>query len=73
VVLVSSLVAALALYLSGTPLLSLVSSQSESSSEGSITASQYQIHWSLLAVCAAGVAGLVVLAWPQRQPPKLQL
>lgn len=71
-VLVVSLVAALALYLSGTPLLSLISSQTESSPDGSITASEFQVHWPLLAVCAAGLVGLVVLAWPQRLPPRLQ-
>lgn len=71
-VVVISLLAVFALYLSGTPLLSLISSQTESSPGGAMTVSEFQVHWPLLAVCAAGVVGLVTTAWPQRRPPRLQ-
>jgi hypothetical protein len=70
VVVVISLLAVLALYLSGTALLSLTSS-TESSPSGSMTVAEFQVHWPLLALCAAGLAGLIGLAWPQRRPPRL--
>lgn len=72
VVAVISLLAVLALYLSGTPLLSLISSQTESSPSGSMTVSQFQVHWPLLVVCVVGAAGLITATWPQRRPPRLQ-
>jgi hypothetical protein len=72
VVVVISLLAVLALYLSGTPLLSLLSSQTESSPSGSFTVSVIQVHSPLLALCAAGLVGLITAVWPQRRPPKLQ-
>lgn len=67
-----SLLAALVLYLSGTPLLSLINSRTASSPDGSVTVAHFEIHWPLLAVGAAGIVGLLVAAWPQRQPPRLQ-
>ena len=72
-IVVISFLAALALYLSGTPLVSLISSQTDSSPDGSsMTDSQFRVHWPLVSVCAAGVVGLVTAAWPQRRPPRLQ-
>ncbi len=71
VMVVISLLAVLLLYLTGTPLASLTSSQTDSSSEGSLRAAQFQVHWPLLAACAVALLGLVILAWPQRRPPVL--
>jgi hypothetical protein len=72
-VVVTSLLALLALYLSGTPLLSLTSWQTDSSADGFLAVGHFQVHWPLLAVCAAGLLGLVAIAWPERRPPRLQL
>jgi hypothetical protein len=72
VILVSSVLAALALHISGTPLLSLQDSHTESFRDGSFTAEQYKMHWPLLAVCIAAFVGLIALVWPQRKPPRLQ-
>jgi hypothetical protein len=64
----ASVLVSLALYLAGTPLLSLVSSEKV---DGSMTVVVYQTHWPLLAVCAAGFLGVVVLVWPRPQPPRI--
>jgi hypothetical protein len=72
VVVVISLLAALAIYLSGTPLLSLISSQTESSPDGSITVSHFEMHWPILPVCLCAFLGLIAILWPQRRPPRLQ-
>ena len=71
-VVVTSLLAVPALYLSGTPLLSLSSWLTESTADGFIACGGYEVHWPLLAVCAAGILGLVAISWPQRRPPRLQ-
>ena len=70
--LVISLLAVLALYLSGTPLLSLVSSQTESSPGESFMVSHFEMHWPFLAVCLCAFLGLITILWPQRRPPRLQ-
>jgi hypothetical protein len=72
VVVITSLLAVLALYLSGAPLLSLTSWQTDSSADGFIACGGFELHWPLLGVCAAGLLGLVAIAWPQRRPPRLQ-
>ena len=56
VILVASLLAIPALYLSGIPLLSVTSWQTESIGSGSFVAGgAFHVHWPLLAVCAAGL------------------
>ncbi|HVM47602.1 MAG TPA: hypothetical protein VMU04_06215 [Candidatus Acidoferrum sp.] len=72
VVVAASLLAVLALRLSGTPLVSVTSWHSDSSADGFITFGGFEVHWPLLAACAAGALGLVAIAWPERRPPKLQ-
>ena len=70
--LVMSLLVALVLYVSGTPLLTLQESHTSSFPGGSATAAQFEMHWPLLAVCASALLGLVAFVWPQRSPPRLQ-
>jgi hypothetical protein len=72
VVLVISLLVVFALYESGTPLLTLQESQTSSFSGGSVTASCFEMHWPLMAVCTSAFVGLVAFVWPQRKPPRLQ-
>jgi len=71
-VVVVSLLAVPALYFSGTPLLSLTSSQTEFFPGGFMAFGEVQVQWPLLVLCASMVVGLVALAWPRRRPPKLQ-
>lgn len=71
-VVVTSLLAVPALYLAGTPLLSLTSWQTDSSANGFMAVGSFQVHWPLLAVCAAVLLGLVAIAWPERRPPRLE-
>ena len=67
-----SLLAALAFYLSGKPLLSLTSWQTDSSAGGFLALAGFDLHWPLLPLCAAGLLGVLAVAWPERRPPKLQ-
>jgi hypothetical protein len=70
--LVISLLLALNLYLSGTPLLSLQELQNYSSPDGSFTVAQLRMRWPLLAICASALFGLLAFVWPKPKPPKLQ-
>ena len=72
VMVVVSVLAALVLYVSGTPLLSLQESHTDSFPGGSVTVASYKMHWPLLAVCVAAFLGLIAFVWPQRKPPRLQ-
>ena len=71
-VLAISLLVALVLYVSGTPMLTLLESHISSFPGGSATAAQFEMHWPLLVVCASALLGLVALVWPQRRPPRFQ-
>jgi hypothetical protein len=69
-----SLAVGLALYFSGTPLLSLGQWDTTSfPGGGSATSGSIEIHWPFVAVCGPGFLGLIALVWPQRKPPRLQL
>jgi hypothetical protein len=69
--LVISPVVALAFYVSGTPLLSLVESHSSSFSNGVVIVSKYKMHWPLLPVCLLMLMGLIACLWPAQKPPRL--
>jgi hypothetical protein len=71
-VLALSLLVTLVLYFSGTPLLSLQESHTSSFPGGSVTVSQFQMHWPFFAVCICAFLGLITILWPQRKPPRLQ-
>jgi hypothetical protein len=73
---VISLLAVLALYLSGTPLLSQTSWQkTTSSAHGSMTVAvtfgEIHVRWPFLVVGATALLGVVAIVWPQRRPPRL--
>ena len=74
VVVITSLVAVLALYLSGKPLISLTSWQTKTTASGAIsmTVGVIRVWWPLLATCGAGFLGLIAIVWPQQRPPRLQ-
>ena len=55
----------LLLYFAGVRLLSLVQSQTFHSGSGYATASEYEMHWPLLALIAAEIIGLVLLVIPR--------
>jgi len=67
-----SLLVGMALYLSGTPLLSLEYSHTSSFADGYAIIQEYRVHWTFLAVCALAVLGLIMSLWPAQKPPKLQ-
>jgi hypothetical protein len=70
---ITSAVAALALHVSGVPLLTLIGIQNSSSPGGqAVTLLCYKMHWSLLAVCVAALIGLVAAVWPKPTPPVLR-
>jgi hypothetical protein len=73
-VVVVSVLAALVLYLSGVPLLSLEKSQTGSFPSGTVTSwcFCFDVHWSLVAVCISACLGAIAFVWPQRRPPRLQ-
>jgi hypothetical protein len=73
-VVVISLLVAVALYVSGTPLLSLQDSRTTSSPDGSavMTVAIYKRHWSLGPICVFALVGLVAFLWPAPKPPRLQ-
>ena len=64
--------ASIALWLSGTPLLTLQSSHTAAFPNGAFIATGYKIHWTLLAICVAAFLGLLTLVWPARVPPRLR-
>jgi len=69
----ASLAAAVVLYSTGTPLLSLGQSYTTSFADGgSAISGSVQIHWPFVAVCGPGLLGLIALIWPQPKPPRLQ-
>jgi hypothetical protein len=69
---VISLLVALALYVSGMPLLTLQESHTSSFPGGFLIVSGFEIHWPLVAVCAFAFLGLAAFVWPERKPPRLQ-
>lgn len=72
-VLIISPLVAVALYFSGTPLLSLQESHTSSVPGGAVmTVASYKMHWPLGAVCLLALLGLIVFFWPARKPPRLQ-
>jgi hypothetical protein len=66
-VMVASLAAGVALYVSGTPLVSVTSWQTDS-----VAIMAFHLRWPFLAVCCVGLFGLGFMAWPQRRPPRIQ-
>jgi hypothetical protein len=78
-----SLLLAIGLYVSGTPLLSLQQSDTLSSDSATLVVTSnvagssgtgvvVLVYWPLIAVGICAAIGLVALAWPQRKPPRLQ-
>jgi len=55
------------LYFAGVQLLSLVQSQTFYSGSGFATASEYKMHWPLLALIAAEIIGLVLFVIPRHE------
>jgi hypothetical protein len=55
------------LYLAGVQLLSLVQSQTFHVGAGYATASEYTMHWPLLALIAAEIIGLILFVIPRRK------
>ena len=72
IVVVASLLAIPAFYLSGRPLVSLTIWQTNASADGLMALAGFELHGSLLAVCAAGFLGMLAIAWPQQRPSKPQ-
>jgi hypothetical protein len=72
VMVIASLLAVLAFYLSGTPPLSLTSWRTDSSADGSTAFGEFQVHWPFVAVGIPGLIGALSIVWPQRRPPRLQ-
>jgi len=70
--LVISPLVVVALYVSGTPLLTLQESHSSSFPGGVMIVSSYKMHWPLLVVGLFALLGLVALLWPAQKPPRLQ-
>lgn len=71
-VLIISPLVAVALYVSGTPLLSLQESHSSSFPGGVMIVSAYKLHWPLRTICLFALLGLIVFLWPARKPPRLR-
>jgi hypothetical protein len=72
VILVASLLAIPALYLSGIPLLSVTSWQTESIGGGAFVAGEaFHVHWALLVVCVAGFLVCFAIILPQPRPARL--
>jgi len=69
---VISVLAALVFYVTGTPLLSLQESHTDSFPGGSVTVACYKMHWPLLPVSIAALLGLIAFVWPQQKPARLQ-
>jgi hypothetical protein len=71
--LIVSLLVGITLHFSGTPLLSLESSHSESfPGGGGMIVQSYKMHWPLYPVCIFALLGVIALLWPARKPPILQ-
>ena len=68
-----SLLVTVALYVSGTPLLSLQESHTTSSTGGAVmTVAIYKSHWLLWPLCLLALLGLLAFLWPVQKPPRLQ-
>jgi hypothetical protein len=65
VLMIAAPVVGLLLYFAGVRLLSLVQSQTSYSGSGFVTASEYKMHWPLLALIAAEIIGLVLFVIPR--------
>ena len=71
--LIVSLLVGITLSFSGTPLLSLESSHSESfPGGGGMVVQSYKMHWPLFPVCMFALLGVIAFLWPARKPPRLQ-
>jgi hypothetical protein len=71
--LIVSLLVGITLHFSGTSLLSLESSHSESfPGGGGMVVQSYEMHWPLYPICMFGLLGVIVFLWPARKPPRLQ-
>lgn len=66
-----ALAVALALYFSGTPLLSFGQWHTTSFPNGAVASGSVEVHWPFIVVCITGFLGFVALIWPQRRPPRL--